>query len=64
MSLEDSIYDLIKSIEKEKMDKNIFPSFALDIEVASGVKKALNNLYSKGRINVGNTVNNRWIETK
>ena len=62
--------EIEKIIEKKKAAKR-WPNHALAIELframsdvkSSEVKKALNDLYGEGKIKVGNTINDTWINT-
>lgn len=60
--MEESLLEVISRIVENKKQSGVFPTYALSREVYSEVAKTLNKLYSEGKIKVGNTLNDKWIE--
>ena len=68
------LYKIINQISSEKKARNIEPTHALFKEVYSlakskglsieDVKNGLNELYLAGEIEVGRTINDKWIKIK
>lgn len=62
--LSEAVYQTIVALEREKEAAGKMPTHAVYEEVVLKVKAALNTLYSRGRIRVGNTINSKYITTK
>jgi len=61
-----NITEIINQIEADKKARNIFPTYALFMEIAKvhgNIKEArseLNKLYLDGKIKIGETANDRY----
>lgn len=53
---------VINEIVQEKQSAGKYPTHATKRDVYEKVRQALNNLWAQGRIKVGDTINDRWIE--
>ena len=62
--LSEAVFRTIAAIEREKEAAGKMPAHAMYEEVILAVRTALNTLYSQGRINVGDTINSKYITTK
>ena len=62
--LSEAIFRTISAIERGKEAAGKMPSHAMYEEVIMAVRTALNTLYSQGRINVGDTINSKFITIK
>ena len=60
--MEEALLKVIEEIVKEKQASKIFPCYATKIEVYDRVRQALNTLWAQGRIRVGDTISDKWIE--
>ena len=60
--MEEALLEVISRIVETKKQSGVFPTYALSREVYNEVAKTLNKLYSEGKIKVGNTLNDKWIE--
>ena len=68
------IFKIINQISSEKKARNIEPTHALYKDVfdratiegiaADEIKKGLNELFINGEIEVGRTINDKWIKIK
>jgi hypothetical protein len=62
------ILSIIQDITSAKQEAHTEPSYALEREILDKViqdtKKELNNLYKEGKIEVGKTLNNKYIKLK
>jgi hypothetical protein len=62
------IFSIIQDITSAKQEAHTEPSYALEREVLDKVtkeaKKELNGLYTQGKIDVGKTINDKWIKIK
>ena len=59
--MEEALLEVISRIVEVKRQSGTFPLNATSREVYDEVAKSLNNLYSKGKIKVGDTLNYKWI---
>lgn len=59
--MEEALLQAISEIIADKKQKNLVPSHALKNEVFDKVTETLNSLYKQGKINVGETINHKWI---
>ena len=59
-----ALLDLIATIESKKREAKIEPSHATLLEVNEIINNNLNELYKDGKIEVGKTLNSKWIKTK
>lgn len=59
--MEEALFKLIGIIADRKAALGIVPTHALRSEIEQEVSKALNQLYTDGRIKVGKTLNSKWI---
>ena len=59
--MEEALLQAISEIITDKKQKNLVPSHALKNEVFDKVTETLNSLYKQGKINVGETINHKWI---
>jgi hypothetical protein len=64
----DDILSIIQDITSAKQEAHTEPSYALEREILDKViqdtKKELNNLYKEGKIEVGKTLNGKYIKLK
>ncbi len=60
--MEEALMQVISEIVQEKQSARKFPTYATKREVYEKVRQALNTLWAQGRIKVGDTINDRWIE--
>lgn len=60
--MEEALLEVISRIVEEKKQSGVFPIYALSRDVYNDVAKTLNKLYSEGKIKVGKTLNDKWIE--
>jgi hypothetical protein len=62
------ILSIIQDITSAKQEAHTEPSYALERELLDKVtkeaKKELNGLYKEGKIEVGKTLNGKWIKIK
>ena len=62
-----NITEIINQIEEDKKARNVFPTYALFLEIVrihgnrDEVKDELNKLYKEGKIKIGETVNDKYI---
>lgn len=70
-SQKQEIFKFIKSIHDEKVKNNIFPYFALDVDVYNQFNKKYNRkivdtiidmLKDDGSIEIGDTIRNKYIQ--
>lgn len=59
--MEKALLQAISEIIADKKQRNIAPLHAMNYEVLDKVTKALNDLEKQGKINVGDTINHKWI---
>ncbi len=59
--MEETLLHVISEIIAEKKKNNIVPDHALRSEVYEKVNASLQSLQEKGKINVGETINSKWI---
>lgn len=62
--IEEALITIIKGIVEKKRSQKLFPDYALKKEVFAEINNALNALYKQGRIDAGETVNDKWISLK
>ena len=60
--MEEAILELISRMTEEKRLSCKFPTYVQRLEIDKMVSAALNKLYADGRIRVGKTANDKWIE--
>lgn len=64
--MEEIVIDIINRIQERKKSEGTSPDHTLkkelDIEIMSRLSQALNNLYSMGIIDRGETINDKWIK--
>lgn len=64
----DDILSIIQDITSAKQEAHTEPSYALEREILDKViqdtKNELNNLYKEGKIEVGKTLNSKYIKLK
>lgn len=60
--MDTELLNIIKHLQNAKETAKIEPSHVLRIELHREIDKALNRLYSSGKITVGNTINDKWIK--
>ena len=60
--MEEALMQVINEIVQDKQSARKFPTYATKREVYDKVRKALNNLWAQGRIKVGDTINDKWID--
>jgi len=64
--MEEVLLEIINRIAENKRLSCVSPTYSqrieLDREVLKEVSKGLNQLYADGKIKVGNTLNDKWIE--
>lgn len=60
--IEEALMQVIREIVEEKQSACKHPTLATKRDVYEKVRHALNNLWAQGRIKVGDTINDRWIE--
>lgn len=60
--LKTALLNILKEQEKAKSNKRIVPSHSLLIPLHQTVNDALNELYSEGKIDVGPTMNDKYIK--
>lgn len=56
--------ETIREIERSKEVGKKHPTHATRMEIIQAVNDSLNRLYSTGRIQVGETGNDKWIKAK
>lgn len=61
-AFQDALLDEIKGIVADIEAAHIAPSHAMMIDLQNLLKNALNGLYRRGLIDVGHTLNDRWIK--
>lgn len=61
---EEAVLNLLNDMEEEKKRRGIAPTHTISAELHLMLKSALNNLYRSGKINVGITLNGKYIEVK
>lgn len=61
-AFQDALLGEIKGIVADIEAAHISPSHAMMIELQNLLKDALNGLYRRGLIDVGHTLNDRWIK--
>lgn len=59
--MEDALLVLIQNIQDRKKADGIAPVQVLRSELNQAVSAALNNLWKDEKINVGETLNDKWI---
>lgn len=59
--MEEVLLQAISEIIADKKQRNEAPLHALNTEVFEKVSQSLNSLYRQGKINVGETINHKWI---
>lgn len=59
--MEEALLEVINRIVENKRQSGVFPLNATSREVYDEVAKSLNNLYTQGKIEVGDTLNYKWI---
>jgi len=59
--MEESLLILIQNIQDRKKADGSAPVQVLRSEIERAVSAALNNLYKDRKINVGETINGKWI---
>jgi hypothetical protein len=69
-TLNEQIYCDIQRLENDKIYNGIYPTHVVSLELISYTKierkllqKALNELYRNGQIEVGRTLNDKWIKS-
>ena len=62
--MEEALFELIVRTRNEKEQSGIFPTHILRSEIGKEIDKSLNELYIKGKISVGDTLNSKWISVK
>ena len=60
---ESALLGEIRAIETGKETAGTEPTYALAVEVRAKLNAALNRLYSLKLIEVGSTLNDKWIKT-
>lgn len=60
--IEEALMQVIREIVQEKQSAGKYPTYATKRDVYEKVRQALNTLWAQGRIKVGDTINDRWIE--
>lgn len=59
--MEEALLEVINRIVEVKRQSGVFPLNATSREVYDEVAKSLNSLYTQGKIEVGDTLNYKWI---
>lgn len=59
--MEEALLQAISEIIADRKQRNVAPLHAMNYEVLDKVTEALNNLEKQGKINVGETINHKWI---
>lgn len=60
--MEEQLLILIQNIQDRKTASGIAPVHVLRSEIDKAVSASLNTLFTDGRIEVGNTSNDKWIK--
>lgn len=60
--MEEALLQLVREIQDRKEKEHISPAHSLKHEVFTEVSNALNNLYLAGKIEVGDTINDKYIK--
>lgn len=60
--IEDVIYEAIKLVQKDKESRNLHPTNVTKTELLNSVKEAVNILVRQGRVRIGETINDKYIE--
>lgn len=60
--MEEALLQLVRDIQDRKREGHISPTHSLKQEVFTEVANALNNLYLAGKIEVGDTINDKYIK--
>ena len=60
--LEDALLEIIAEIQERKVQRRVEPALCTRMEVIVEMNEALNRLYTSKRIEVGHTINDRWIK--
>lgn len=63
-SFTQALLQLLTSLEDNKKADRVAPTHILLTEVHSAVNNALNQLYKEGKIQVGSTLNSKYIIVK
>ena len=59
--MEEALLKFIQTTQDRKVESGIVPIYTLRLEIEKAVSAALNELYKKGVITVGDTLNDKWI---
>lgn len=60
--MEEELLKLLQKMKQSKLNARVEPSYVLRIDLNKEINKSLNKLYSDGRISVGETLNDKWID--
>lgn len=58
---DNAVYDLLKSMQEEREKAGKHPTHVLYLEVVRALRDSLNTLKVKGKIQVGDTANDKYI---
>lgn len=68
----DQLYEIIKILQQKKTDLRIYPDHILLTDLLRMynqaekilIKQHLNKLFKEGKVEVGETINDKWIKIK
>lgn len=60
--LEEALLEVIAEIQERKVQRRVEPALCTRVEVMNEMNNALNRLFTSKKIEVGNTINDRWIK--
>lgn len=60
--MKEALLELIREITARREQEGKHPTFATRIDIDQAINKALNDLYSEGKIQAGKTMNGKWIQ--
>ena len=60
--IESIIMELLLELKSQKMLKNIHPPVVTKTELFNEIRAAVNSLHSQGKLKIGDTINDKYIE--
>jgi len=61
--IKDNVFEIVTELVMNKRGK-VVPDTITLVEFMKEIKNSLNELYNEGKINVGNTINDKYIRLK
>ncbi|KQS33958.1 hypothetical protein [Dyadobacter sp. Leaf189] len=60
--MDELVLQLVEELIRNRKDRGIAPAHATFVELVTEVRQSLNRLHIKGKIKVGNTINDKYID--